>query len=46
VIPSANTFSPIEAAPLFHKNAISVGRFDYQKGFDDLISAWKDIAER
>lgn len=44
VIPNAHTFWPSKKASLIRKRAIAVGRFDYQKGFDDLIKAWKIIA--
>ena len=40
VISNANTFEPKEVASLNAKQAIAVGRYDYQKGFDDLIQAW------
>jgi glycosyltransferase involved in cell wall biosynthesis len=40
VIPNARTFEPTETAALENKRAIAVGRYDYQKGFDDLIAAW------
>ena len=46
VIPNANTFVPQEVAALDNKQAIAVGRYDYQKGFDDLIKAWKDVHQR
>lgn len=40
VIPNANSFVATNKATLEHKNVIAVGRFDFQKGFDDLIQAW------
>lgn len=46
VIPNANTFSVPRRAALTEKRAIAVGRFDYQKGFDQLIEIWKDIQAR
>lgn len=46
VIPNANTFSVPRRAALTEKRAIAVGRFDYQKGFDQLIAIWKDIQAR
>ncbi|MDR6733875.1 glycosyltransferase family 4 protein [Sphingobacterium sp. 2149] len=46
VIPNANTFSLPRRAALTEKRAIAVGRFDYQKGFDQLIAIWKDIQAR
>lgn len=46
VIPNAQTFSAPQRAGLTEKRAIAVGRFDYQKGFDQLIAIWKDIQAR
>ncbi|MCS4226496.1 glycosyltransferase family 4 protein [Sphingobacterium sp. BIGb0165] len=43
VIPNAHTFLPTDPALLSAKHALAVGRFDYQKGFDQLIKAWKRI---
>ncbi|GAA4168144.1 glycosyltransferase family 4 protein [Sphingobacterium ginsenosidimutans] len=43
VIPNANSFSVTDQALLVNKNAIAVGRLDYQKGFDNLIKIWKII---
>lgn len=40
VIPNANSFVPTTLAELNNKVAIAVGRYDYQKGFDDLIKIW------
>lgn len=40
VIPNANSFLPEGTAKLNKKNAVAVGRLDYQKGFDDLIKIW------
>lgn len=45
VIPNANSFESKEVSTLLEKGAIAVGRFDYQKGFDDLIKAWSYVAE-
>ena len=33
-------------APLENKQVIAVGRYDYQKGFDRLIEAWRLVYER
>ncbi len=44
VIPNANSFEPPETAKLENTRAIAVGRYDYQKGFDELIAAWAIIA--
>ncbi|MDR2269605.1 MAG: glycosyltransferase family 4 protein [Sphingobacterium sp.] len=46
VIPNAHTFLPAVPASLSCKHALAIGRFDYQKGFDQLIEAWKTISER
>lgn len=46
VIPNAQTFLPPHGAALTRQHAIAVGRFDYQKGFDELIKAWKIISVR
>lgn len=44
VIPNANSFSATEQASLDNKKVLAIGRFDYQKGFEDLIKAWKLLA--
>lgn len=46
VIPNANSFVPKETAELTNKQVIAVGRYDYQKGFDDLINAWKLVHQQ
>lgn len=43
VIPNANSFIPSGQASLVNKRAIAVGRYDYQKGFDELIAVWAEI---
>lgn len=43
VIPNARTFNPSTVASLTSKNALAVGRFTYQKGFDRLLEAWKEV---
>ncbi|WP_407483496.1 glycosyltransferase family 4 protein [Elizabethkingia meningoseptica] len=43
VIPNANSFIPSDRASLMNKRIIAVGRYDYQKGFDELIKIWKTI---
>lgn len=43
VIPNANSFECEDSANLINKQAIAVGRYDYQKGFDELILAWSLI---
>lgn len=40
VIPNANSFESDIPAPLINKSVLAIGRFDYQKGFDDLIKIW------
>lgn len=46
VIPNANSFIPSRHALLEQKKALAIGRFDYQKGFEDLIQAWQIIHVR
>lgn len=46
VIPNANSFVPATQADVACKRAIAVGRYDYQKGFDELIAIWKNVNER
>lgn len=43
VIPNPNSFETIKPAELTKKRVIAVGRYDYQKGFDHLINAWKSV---
>jgi len=43
VIPNAQSFIPKATALLQAKRVIAVGRYDYQKGFDDLIHVWKKV---
>ena len=43
VVPNANSFIPATQASLEHNRVIAVGRYDYQKGFDELIKIWKKI---
>ncbi|MDR1743991.1 MAG: glycosyltransferase family 4 protein [Dysgonamonadaceae bacterium] len=43
VIPNARTFNPSQTALLDDKRVIAVGRYNYQKGFDDLIAAWSRV---
>ncbi|MGJ1387085.1 glycosyltransferase family 4 protein [Sphingobacterium spiritivorum] len=43
VIPNANSFVAEEQAHLKAKNVIAVGRYDYQKGFDNLIRIWQQV---
>lgn len=46
VIPNANSFSTCDVAKLDNRQVIAVGRYDYQKGFDDLIKAWSIVNEK
>lgn len=43
VIPNANSFKASEKASLEAETVIAVGRYDYQKGFDELIDVWAEI---
>ncbi|HFK5507359.1 glycosyltransferase family 4 protein [Elizabethkingia anophelis] len=43
VIPNANSFASSKQADLESKRVIAVGRYDYQKGFDELINIWKEV---
>ncbi|QQT25882.1 glycosyltransferase family 4 protein [Sphingobacterium spiritivorum] len=43
VIPNANSFVTDQQALLETKNVIAVGRYDYQKGFDNLIRIWQQV---
>ena len=45
VIPNAHSFAPEQPAALANKRVIAVGRYDYQKGFDELIAAWASVKE-
>ena len=46
VIPNPISFLPSESSSLRSKKAIAVGRLAYEKGFDLLIEAWKDVASK
>ncbi|MEG1506768.1 MAG: glycosyltransferase family 4 protein [Bacilli bacterium] len=46
VIPNFKTLKINESSFLINKKAISVGRLDYQKGFDRLIKAWSLIKNK
>lgn len=43
VIPNANSFVSSKQSDLENKRVIAVGRYDYQKGFDELINIWKEV---
>lgn len=43
VIPNANSFEIEEAANYDAQRVLAVGRYDYQKGFEDLIDAWNIV---
>ncbi|MCI0920752.1 glycosyltransferase family 4 protein [Sphingobacterium rhinopitheci] len=43
VIPNANSFVTDKIALLENNKVLAVGRYDYQKGFDDLIKAWQIV---
>ena len=46
VIPNPLTKYPTQQADPNNKVAISVGRYDFQKGFDMLIEAWVQVASK
>lgn len=46
VIPNANSFVSETKALCDEKRVIAVGRYDYQKGFEDLIAAWKYVSDK
>lgn len=43
VIANANSFDTELSANMDSKQVIAVGRYDFQKGFDDLIKAWQQV---
>nr|WP_221276156.1 glycosyltransferase family 4 protein [Mucilaginibacter lappiensis] len=43
VIPNANSFAPKTKADVLQKKAIAIGRYECQKGFDDLIKTWHKV---
>jgi glycosyltransferase involved in cell wall biosynthesis len=45
VIPNAYSFYPEDPAPLDNKVLLSIGRIDFQKGFDLLLSVFEKFAE-
>ncbi len=45
VIPNASTFQNVQTSSLTVPKVIAIGRYDYQKGFDRLIMAWKKVTE-
>lgn len=46
VIPDPLSFVPKSISPLSSKRVIAVGRYHYQKGFDLLLKAWKEIESK
>jgi len=46
VIPNALSFFPETVSACEAKKAIAVGRLVYEKGFDMLIEAWKNVYEK
>ena len=46
VIPNPLTSYPTQQADWNNKVVISVGRYDFQKGFDMLIEAWVQVASK
>lgn len=45
VIPNANSFTSSTQASLTNNSVLAIGRFDYQKGFDDLIKIWQIVQQ-
>lgn len=46
VIPNANSFQIQEKSNLDSQKVIAVGRYDYQKRFEDLIESWKIVQQK
>lgn len=46
VVPNSINYNESLLAPLQNKIVISIGRLDYQKGYDLLCSIWKTVVER
>lgn len=46
VIPNMLTFLPETFPSLTSKKAIAIGRLSYEKGFDLLIEAWKEVYKK
>lgn len=46
VIPNANSFEVDKTADYDVKRVIAVGRYDYQKGFEDLIDSWSLVSNK
>lgn len=44
VIPNAHSFETDTVSTLDQKHVIAVGRYDYQKGFDELIDIWSKVS--
>ena len=45
VIPNPNYFIPDKLSNLKEKNVVSIGRYNFQKGYDLLIPKWKKVSE-
>lgn len=46
VIPNSLPFEPLTSSCLHNKQAIAVGRYNYAKGYNYLIEAWKIVNKR
>ncbi len=46
IIPNPLPFYPIKTSSCENKQVIAVGRYTYQKGFDQLLAAWKIVSEK
>lgn len=45
VIPNARTFIPQQVADWNNKKVIAIGRYNYQKGFEQLIEIWRLVVK-
>lgn len=45
VIPNPITVTPDGVSSCENKRVIAVGRYEYQKGFDLLLNAWKEVSD-
>lgn len=43
IIPNMLSFQPSRVSDLENKKVIAIGRYTYQKGFENLVNAWKTV---